>query len=427
MWLAEPISVPDYSGIIFRRTFKQLENSNESLVAKSWRLYEPLGGLYNSTKHTWRFPSGATIDLGALEHETSIRNYTGPSYHRMAFDELTQFTFGQYDFLTSTRIRGRRDFPFTLGVRSSSNPGDIGHVWVMNRFITDEAMDAISALGSFEITPQGTIYNKEGRLFVPSRIVDNQWLDVEAYMKELAAITDPVMRGRVMNGDWRVSAQGLIKPTWLRNFQMNGRIIQLLKTGEQKPFAHFDERDCRRFATIDTAGTSEDRAKERKGKSPSWSVMGIWDRPPAQFGDKLILRHVWRARVDYTDLIKGIVDTYGEWKPQRVIIENKHFGGAVHSQLKNKMPITTVEPGQKDKVTRATDLLNMLERGDVYLPKYDAGWRPALEAEWLSWQGLDEDTNDQIDMAAYAAMDARKGAGRVIKLATDPRLPLGVG
>jgi hypothetical protein len=33
-----------------------------------------------------------------------------------------------------------------------------------------------------------------------------------------------------------------------------------------------------------------------------------------------------------------------------------------------------------------------------------------LEAEWLSWTGLDDETSDQIDAAAYAARHAEKSA-----------------
>ena len=55
------------------------------------------------------------------------------------------------------------------------------------------------------------------------------------------------------------------------------------------------------------------------------------------------------------------------------------------------------------KVERATPLLNKLERGEVFLPRYNNQWLADLEAEWLAWSGLDNETSDQIDAAAYAA------------------------
>ncbi len=58
-------------------------------------------------------------------------------------------------------------------------------------------------------------------------------------------------------------------------------------------------------------------------------------------------------------------------------------------------------------IERASELLLMLERGQVFLPALDNDWKPALEAEWLSWTGDEEETADQIDMAAYAAITTR--------------------
>ncbi len=48
------------------------------------------------------------------------------------FDELTHFTEGMYLYLIS-RLRGANDFP--KSVRSSANPGGIGHHWVKARFL----------------------------------------------------------------------------------------------------------------------------------------------------------------------------------------------------------------------------------------------------------------------------------------------------
>jgi hypothetical protein len=59
--------------------------------------------------------------------------------------------------------------------------------------------------------------------------------------------------------------------------------------------------------------------------------------------------------------------------------------------------------GRPGKLERATELINRLERAEVYLPKHNKSWLPGLEAEWLTWTGLADETADQIDAAAYAA------------------------
>lgn len=423
MWLAEGIEIPSYSGIIFRRTFKQLSKSNDSLIAKSMRLYPMLGGRWNGTEKQWRFPSGAMIEMGALEHENSVLNYQGPAYHRAAFDELNQFTQGQYEFIVNTRMRSVANFPITLGARSSSNPG--GNAWVMPRFITDEALDFLTSLNPTDPTPVGLVfYNAEGRAFVPARSPDNPWLDMVAYRKQLSQLTDPVMRERMMNGDWRIMPDGLIRAEWIRRYTMRGQHLQWHRV-DGTIQDHVDERECQRIMTIDTAGTEKDKIKESKGKQHSYSVAQIWDYLPRKFGRRMLLRHVWRDRVSYPDLKANVLRLAQEWHPHRIKVEDAHFGRPLKGDLCSKIPITTISPAGNDKVTRATDLLNMLEAGEVYLPDETVpgvgAWLSALQSEWLSWQGLDTDMADQIDTAAYAAMDICKGAGRVVKLAIDPR------
>lgn len=254
--------------------------------------------------------------------------------------------------------------------------------------------------------------------FVPSKIRDNPALDPLEYEQKLRHLP-PVTRERLMNGDWSISAQGLIRPEWLRRFTMQGQIIRLHDgQGELIKDAHFDERGCTRFATIDTAGTEADKAKENKGKPASWSVMAVWEKPPSKFGRKLLLRHVWRARVGFTDLVDAIVRTHNTWKPSTTLIENKHFGPAIENLLRGKMAIRAVDPGQKDKVERSAGFLNMLAAGEVFIPHHSVEgtglWVPTLETEWLSWQGQPDETADQIDVASYAAMEVSQGGMQTI-------------
>jgi phage terminase large subunit-like protein len=408
IWLAEGIAIPSYSGIIFRRTYKQLEKSNDSLVAKSQRLYRDLGGRFNITQRKWTFPSGATIEMGALEHLNSIYDYQGNSYHRIAFDELTQFQEAQYLYLFS-RKRSAPDFAIRLGVRASANPGGVGHDWVKKRFITEVASDMLRGLDYREKSPPGLVYwPAEDRAFVPARLADNPFLAFDDYVKSLHKLS-PVDRERLLNGDWTILENAMIKTAWLRYYSMRGDIINL-ELGDGK-FLACDQRECTRFITIDPAGTSEDRSREAKGKNHSYTVAGVWDQFPQRFGNTLILRHVWRKRVDFPDLLAGIRELNTEWRPSSIRIENEKLGEACVAMLMDSLPISTIATGGKDKVTRATKLLNMLEKGQVFLPNIADEWRTTLESEWLSWRGLDTDVADQVDMASYAAIIANNTAG----------------
>lgn len=407
MWLAQGIHLPDYSAIIFRRTYKQLIKSNDSLWVKARRLFTPLGAIGNKTDKQWKFPTGALIEMGALEHEDSVEDYQGNSYHRVAYDELTHFSRDQYEYLANSRIRKPPGYPIALGVRSGSNPGGIGHDWVKRRFITDEALEQTRGFNATDPSPPGTVYyTPEGRAFVPARVADNPFVDLQDYVESLSRFENPVTRERLMNGDWSIMPEGLIKPEWLRYFTMQGQIIRLHNQAGSVLSA-FDERECMRFSTVDTAGSAKDKTRESKGRPHSWSVAGVWDYKRLGTMSALICRHVWRGRVGFVEMCNVLRGIHRDWRPASIKVEDATMGPDLQNLLKHEIPIGLVATGGKDKVTRATDLLNMLSLGQVFLPQHENSWRTVLEAEWLSWQGLEEETNDQIDMAAYAAAHAR--------------------
>ncbi|MGH9929004.1 MAG: terminase large subunit domain-containing protein, partial [Pyrinomonadaceae bacterium] len=250
MWLAEGVHVPSYSGIVFRRTYAQLEKSNESLVAKSQRMYRGLGGEYNASGHFWRFPSGARIEFGHLQHATSIYDYQGPAFHRCAFDELTQFTEDQYLFMFS-RQRATTDFPLPMGTRATANPGGSGHGWVKRRFISQEALSGIRGLDYREPSKPGLMFRiGDDRVFVPSRLADNPHLKFNEYVANLRKL-NPIECERLLNGDWSI-AEGLIFPEeWLRYYGSKGEMIGALDDNRRMGIVE-DCRRFKRFATIDT-------------------------------------------------------------------------------------------------------------------------------------------------------------------------------
>lgn len=120
---------PAYRGLILRRTFPQLTE----VIDRCFARYPALGGVYRSGEHRWYFPGGAIITLGHMQHENDKYNYQGKEFQFIGFDELTQFLEQQYLYLFS---RARSSVPeLRPHVRSSTNPGGIGHRWVKERFI----------------------------------------------------------------------------------------------------------------------------------------------------------------------------------------------------------------------------------------------------------------------------------------------------
>ena len=412
LYLAQGIHLPDYTGGFFRRTWAECHGGNDSPLAKAYQVYGPLGA--TRTDKTWTFPSGAKIVFGHLDDAHAHLKYQGPSFHRMAFDELTHFTEDQYTWMIAYRIRRKQNYPLVLGVRTSANPGGPGHDWVKERFLTEEAMKTVLGMDRRLPCPPGMIFWKAGRAYVPARLADNPYLDIDDYeLRMVAQGKSPVERARMMNGDWSIREDGIIKLDWLRRYTMRGDMLQARGPNGEPLGDPVDSRNLQRFATIDTAGTSEEKARDAKGKPPSWSVCMVWDYAPRP--KWLFLRHVWRQRVDWDGLKAGTRRTLTEWRPRKALIENAHFGQALFAELKGLGP-ELFGTGGKGKLERSTNLQNMLEAGQVFLPQVDnvpggAAWLPILESEWLGWTGLDEETNDQIDTASMAANHVKRAGG----------------
>lgn len=187
---------PQFKGIIFRRTFPELE---ESLIARTKQgiglngpSYRDFGGSYNAQQHVWTFPSGATIRFSYLETDDDARSHDTAEYHYVAFDELTAFNEYQYLYLTSRCRSSNPDLPAII--RSASNPGNIGHAWVRDRFV------APYKLGGKVLKDPRT---QQYRIFIPAKLSDNPHLG-EAdpnYLNRLAILPEQERKAKI-DGDW---------------------------------------------------------------------------------------------------------------------------------------------------------------------------------------------------------------------------------
>jgi phage terminase large subunit len=181
MAAAQYVRDPGYNALILRRTYPQLSQAG-GLIPRSLEWWSNSGARWNGTDKTWTFPSGATIAFGHLQHENTKYDYQSGEYAFIGFEELTQFSLTQYLYLFSRRRR-LCDAGFPVRVRSTTNPGGIGHAWVKARFIDS-------------IDPE--------RGFIPALLEDNPYLDVDEYAAALENL-DPVTREQLRRGDWQVS------------------------------------------------------------------------------------------------------------------------------------------------------------------------------------------------------------------------------
>lgn len=182
------IKYPGSKQLVLRRTFKDLERS---LIQEHLKIYPKEIYKYKSTNHKGEFSNGSIIEFGYCDHEKDVYRYQGAEYDVVRFDELTHFTLQMYTYLHS-RVRGVNNFP--KSIRSTTNPGGIGHVWVKDRFID------IGEFGKEHVLPQGT------RVFLQSNIYDNHFLmgKDKNYLKRLKNLSAKEQKA-LLYGDWNIT------------------------------------------------------------------------------------------------------------------------------------------------------------------------------------------------------------------------------
>lgn len=179
---------PKSKQLILRRTLPELE---KSLIRTSLEIYPKGICRHNSSKHVTTFVNGSIIDFGYCDAENDVYKYQSSEYDIIRFDELTHFTKDMYIYLIS-RVRGANDFP--KQVKSSTNPGGIGHNWVKERFI--------------DIGPPYKTYNDEkgnSRCFIPAKVEENVHLMAAdpGYKKRLLNLEEKHQQA-LLYGNWDI-------------------------------------------------------------------------------------------------------------------------------------------------------------------------------------------------------------------------------
>ena len=186
------LTYPKSKQIIFRTTFPELE---KSIIRTSLEFYPRDVATYNSSKHTWTFRNGSIIDFSYIATEKDVYQYQSAEYDVIRFDELTHFTEFMYTYMIS-RCRGANPYP--KRIKSSTNPGGVGHEWVKERFINSGEPNKIH-----EITLENN--KKSTVVFIPSLVQDNIFMmDSDPdYINRLELLPEKE-RKALLYGDWDI-------------------------------------------------------------------------------------------------------------------------------------------------------------------------------------------------------------------------------
>jgi hypothetical protein len=180
---------PGVNALLLRRTFPELEKS----LLLLFRRHVPRDAYqsYNEARHQVIWWNGSMTQFGYSRSEHDIYQYQGAEFLFIGLDELTQFTLGQWTFLTS---RNRCPVPGTYPcMAGATNPGGIGHAWVKALWIDRRAPPGMER-------PEE--YQPENYHYIPALLDDNPvYARDENYRRSLEALPQR-MRLAYLKGDW---------------------------------------------------------------------------------------------------------------------------------------------------------------------------------------------------------------------------------
>jgi hypothetical protein len=179
--------------LLLRRTFPELESSLINYFRRD--VPRDLYRSYNESKHTVTWRNGSTTRFGYSAGENDIYQYQGAEFLFIGIDELTLFTLGQWQFLTSRNRSPRADAKPNMA--GATNPGNIGHAWVKALWIDQRAAPGMER-------PEQ--YDPSDYAFIRATLEDNPiYRDDAGYRKTLDALPRH-LRQAFLLGDWNVFA-----------------------------------------------------------------------------------------------------------------------------------------------------------------------------------------------------------------------------
>lgn len=195
-------------GIVFRKTYPELEE----LQARAMEIFPASGAIYKSQpserypfSNSWYWPNGASVKMRYMESERDYARYHGHQYTHISNDEVTEYASPGGLLMMISTLRSAYGVPCSM--RSTGNPGGVGHVWVKQRYISG------APPMSEYIDPE----TQMSRMFVPSKTSDNKILleSDPQYRNRIIASThgNEALRKAWLEGDWDVVA-GAFFESW---------------------------------------------------------------------------------------------------------------------------------------------------------------------------------------------------------------------
>lgn len=209
-------------GLMVRRTRTELIET----IQRSIQLFTPLGWKWKEQDKMWQSPEGARLRFAYLERDQDAESYQGHSYTRIYIEEIGNFPSPKPIMKLMATLRSGAGVP--VGFRATGNPGGPGHMWVRERYIDPDPRGYKIIKSDFVNPFTGKTVSRD-RVFIPSKLTDNQYLGAD-YVAQLQMAGSAELVRAWLEGDWNAidgaffdcwSSKNVIEPfeipdDWLR-------------------------------------------------------------------------------------------------------------------------------------------------------------------------------------------------------------------
>jgi predicted phage terminase large subunit-like protein len=135
---------------------------------------------------------------------------------------------------------------------------------------------------------------------------------------------------------------------------------------------------------------------QKPGLTNDYTVCATWMKTQTGY----YLLDLYRAKVEYPQLINSVKALHSKWKPIAVVIEDKASGISLIQDIRQSttIPVLAYNPNQRDKETRASAATPSVEAGNCYLPKGTSWLHDFITEHEVFPNGAHDDIVDTTSM-----------------------------
>lgn len=397
--------IPNYAALIFRKTLEDMKKPN-AILDRALKWWQGQAGVkWHPTQHQFEFYSGAKIKFAQAANMADALAHNSAEYHFIGTDEghLTPVQPAIYLISRLRRLKSDQHIPSRIRIAFNPPVDQLG-AWVKYRYLSAEALECQHKDRDkyfSQVWWNSSGESKERRAFIPARMQDNPYGDIDDYKRSLAEL-DPVTRKQLEEGDMTVHGQGRFDRNWFPRYHDIG---DALIAGEK----YYGADDLIRKVLLKITIWVDPANRTKKTSKNTCFLVTAQDHKNRLFILDVVLR-----KLPLEGIIPTLYQLSQRWKPMYAGFEANGFQFALVNEARcrlrypNMCVIKEVEPEGKSKLTRATPAIHKASQAEIFVPRDPAppwleGWFSELEL-FTGDDTLDVYT-DQVDTLAYDVLD----------------------